>query len=77
MHVFPDTAGLGAVNTALVWQEGAAQERALTLGTAEAALGGVPVETIVGHLSVIDTWKLSRWLVVLLQHLENHDKCFI
>lgn len=56
MHVFPETAGLGAVDATLVWQEGAAQERALTLGTAEAALGGMPVEPVVGHLSVIDTW---------------------
>lgn len=64
MHVFPKTAGLGAVNPTLVWQKGAAQKRALTLGTAEAAFSGMPVEPIIGHLSMINAWKTDNIEVV-------------
>lgn len=72
VHVLAHAAGLGAVDAALVRQEGAAQQRALALGTAEAALGGVPVEAVVRHLSVIHTWQrrnidgyCQAWMSVL------------
>lgn len=60
MDVFAETAGLGAVNAALVRQEGASQQRVLTVGTAEAALRSMPVEPIIGHLSMIHTWKKNE-----------------
>lgn len=55
MYVFPKSTGLRAVNVALVWQERTSNERALTLATAEAVFTSMPVESIVGHLSMINT----------------------
>lgn len=57
MHVLAQAAGLGAVDVALVGQKGAAQQRALAVGTAETALGSMPVEPVVGHLGMIHAWK--------------------
>lgn len=56
MDVLSQTAGLGAVDPALLGQKGTAQQRALTLGTAETTLGGVPVETVVRHLGMVHTY---------------------
>lgn len=53
MDVLSQTAGLGAVDPALLGQKGTAQQRALTLGTAETTLGGVPVETVIRHLGIV------------------------
>lgn len=59
MDVFPKAAGLGAVNLTLFREEGASQQRGLTLRTGKAGLCGVPVLPVVGHLCVVHTWFLK------------------
>lgn len=54
MDVFPLATGLRAIDPTLFGQEGAAQQRCLALGATEALICGVPVNTFVGHLGVVD-----------------------
>lgn len=55
MDVFPKAAGLGAVDLTLFWEEGASQQRGLTLSTGKAGLGGMPMLSVIGHLGMVHT----------------------
>lgn len=51
----------------MVWKEGATKQRSLTLGTAEAALSSMPVETVIGHLGMIHTWEKREELRIVIK----------
>lgn len=46
---------LRAVDPALFWKEGAAQQGGFALGTTEAFVSSMPVYTLIRHLGMVDS----------------------
>ena len=61
--VLAQRAGPGAEDEPRSGEEGASQERQPAAGAAETRLHGVPVLTLVRHLTLVDTWEeMTSWL---------------